>query len=150
MTGLGEGNCFCSYLPVHLGGGAHDCGQVGGHASASQTLVDEAQTLIVLILGCAGDGEVETLCAVELGVNQTRGQDAAAKINDLIGREMQLIESLLVLEDLAGQRVDPQILFNQTGAPDEAAVGEFGDARSTGSGCFARHGGDDDDDDEYG
>lgn len=129
-----------SYLPVYLGRGAHHRRQVGGYAGAGQALVDESQTRVVLFLGRAGDGEVKALGAVELGVDQARGQDAAAQVDDFIGGQVKLVESLLVFEDLAGQRVNPEILFDQTGPAHEPAVGEFGDARSVGGGSFAGHG----------
>jgi hypothetical protein len=50
---------------------------------------------------------------------------------------VQLIEGLLILEDLSGQGVNPEILFHQTRAAHQAAVGELGDTRSGGS--LARH-----------
>jgi hypothetical protein len=80
------------------------------------------------------------LGAVELGVDQARCQDAAAQIDDFIGGQVKLVKSLLVFEDLAGQRVNPEILFDQTGPAHEPAVGEFGDARRVWSGSFAGHG----------
>lgn len=122
---------------IDLRGGANDGGKVRGNTSTGETMIDHAQTFIVLLLGVAGYGEVKALSAIQLDINEAWGQNATTEIDDLIWREMQLIEGLLVFEDLAGERVDPEVLLDETRAAHQTTVGELGDARD--GGCFAGH-----------
>ena len=45
--------------------------------------------------------------AIELNVDETGRQNAAAEVNNLIWGQVKAVEGLLILEDLAGQRVNP-------------------------------------------
>jgi hypothetical protein len=41
---------------------------------------------------------------------------------------MEVVKGLLVAEDFARDRVDPEVLFEKVIAADDATVGEFGDS----------------------
>lgn len=118
-----------THLPVYLRSGAHNGREVGGDTGAGEALVDHAQAIVIFLRCLLRDGEVEPLRAVQLHVDQPWRENAAAEVDDFIGRQVQAVEDLLVAEDLAGARVDPEILLDQVPALDEAAVGELGDAR---------------------
>lgn len=73
---------------------------------------------------------------IQLDIDHTWGNDTAAEVDDIVGGQVQSIESLLILQDLSGQRVNPEILLDQVQAAHQAAVGELGNARGR---SLARH-----------
>lgn len=125
--------------PIHLRLRTHNRRQIRRHPGPSQPPVHHAQPILIHPPVRLWDGEIKPLRAVQLHIQQTGGQDAAAQIDDLIGAEVQLVEGDLVAEDFAGARVDPEVLFKEVSVvgSEEAAVGEFGDAGGCGS--FAGH-----------
>jgi hypothetical protein len=69
------------------------------------------------------------LRAVELDVNEPRSKNAAVQVDDLVRRQVQLIKGFLVAQDFTRERIYPQVLLDELTVFEDAAVGEFGDAR---------------------
>ena len=59
-----------------------DCGKVGRHAA-----FDEFARCFLEFGGVvrAGDGKVEAMGAIELDINEARGEDLALEVDDLVG-----------------------------------------------------------------
>lgn len=109
-----------------------DGGRIRGNPGLDQLPIDQLQPIIVLFLGGFWHGEVEPLGAVELGLDEAGSEDAATEVDDLVGGDVVVVEGLLVLEDLAGQGIDPEVLVDELSALAETAVGELGDAGGEG------------------
>jgi hypothetical protein len=88
--------------------------------------------MIVEFLGGLWHREVESLSAVELDLDESRRQDASTEIDDVVRADLVFVKGLLALEDLAGGRVDPDVVLDELAAARDAAVGELDHARKRG------------------
>jgi hypothetical protein len=116
-----------------------DGGEVGGDTGLDQGLVDLSQGLLVADPGFRELGEVESVGAVELDIDQAGRDDAAAQVDGDVRDDVLRVEDLLAAHDLARAGAHPQVLLNQRIPLHQAAVGELGDTvpRAEGGG---RHG----------
>ena len=73
----------------------------------ASALLAQRSPLSVFPAGALRDGEIEALGAVELGVNEPGSEDAAIQIDDLVGRQMALVEGFLIIQNLTGLGVNP-------------------------------------------
>ena len=102
--------------------------EVGGDAGADELFVELLEAFLVDGYVLRDGGEVEAESAVELDVDESWSKDLAFEIDDFVGHDVVVVEDFLFAEDLAGDRADPEVFFDELVAFDEVASGESRDA----------------------
>ena len=103
---------------------AGEGGKVGGDAGADELFVEGLEALLINGYIFRDGGEVEAEGAVELDVDEARGEDLAFEVDDFVGHDVVVVEDFLFAEDLAGDRADPEVFFDELVIFDEIASGE--------------------------
>jgi len=98
--------------------------EVGGDAGADELFVELLEAFLVDGYVLRDGGEVEAESAVELDVDESWSKDLAFEIDDFVGHDMVVVEDFLFAEDLAGDRADPEVFFDELVIFDEVASGE--------------------------
>ena len=73
-------------------------------------------------------GEVEAKGAVQLALDEARGDDAAAEVDGAVWEGELVVEGGLAAQDGARGGADPDIVPHERVATQDAAVGQLGDA----------------------
>jgi hypothetical protein len=90
--------------------------------------VEVSQLGVVLRHVFEHGGEVEAECSVQLAVDETGRNDAAAEVDGPVRQDESIVKGRLAAEDLAGAGTDPKIVKHEVVAAEQAAVGQLGDA----------------------
>lgn len=120
--------CNLTHLLIQLWPLASDCGKVRCDAGLHNQAVHLLDLFAVLGHIIEQRREVETESAIELHINHAGRNDATAEINGLVRQNELIVEGRLAVDDLARHRADPEVFFDEGVAPQEAAVGELGQA----------------------
>ena len=98
--------------------------EVGGDAGADELFVELLEAFLVDGYVLRDGGEVEAESAVELDVDEAGREDLAFEVDDFVGHDVVVVEDFLFAEDLAGDRADPEVFFDELVIFDEVASSE--------------------------
>jgi len=107
---------------------AGEGGEVGGDAGADKLLVEGLEAFLIDGYIFRDSGEVEAEGAVELDVDEARGEDLAFEVDDFVRHDVVVVEDALAVQDLAGGGADPEVFFDELVVFDEVASGESSDS----------------------
>ena len=98
--------------------------EVRGDAGADELFVELLEAFLIDGYVLRDGGEVEAESAVELDVDEAGREDLAFEVDDFIGHNVVVVEDFLFAEDLAGDRADPEVFFDELVIFDEVASSE--------------------------